>query len=65
MEVEKMPKLSEKKIAANARYSRKTYTQYLIKLRKVEDAEIIAAIEAKKASGIMPTEYFRQLFRNK
>lgn len=60
-----MPKISESRRAANARYDRKTYTQYLIKLRKVEDAEIIAAFEAKKAEGIMPTEFFRQLFRSK
>ena len=43
------------------RYNKKTYAQYNIKLRKVEDAETIAKIESLKAQGYGTTEAIKKL----
>ena len=48
---------------AKKRYNDKAYNSYLVRLRKVEDADLIARIEALKASGVPTTEAFRQLIR--
>ena len=48
---------------AYRRYAIKTYNKYLINLRKVEDADIIARVEERKAAGQSPTEYFKRLAR--
>ena len=45
------------------RYNDKTYTQYAIKLRKVEDADIIALIEAEKAKGFTTSGAIKNLIR--
>ena len=47
--------------AATRRYNAKTYKNYMLKLRKVEDAELIARIEALKASGLQTTEAIKKL----
>ncbi|MCM1334278.1 MAG: hypothetical protein NC237_04420 [Eubacterium sp.] len=49
--------------AVKARYNAKTYARYMMTLRRVEDREIIAAIEAAKAEGIAPTEFFRAIYK--
>lgn len=43
------------------RYNQKTYTQYTIKLRKVDDAEVIELIEAEKQKGFGTTEAIKNL----
>lgn len=43
------------------RYNKKTYAQYNIKLRKVEDAETITKIESLKAQGYGTTEAIKKL----
>ena len=48
---------------AKKRYNDKAYNSYLIRLRKVEDAELSARVEELKASGVPATEAFRQLIR--
>lgn len=45
------------------RYTDKTYNQYMLKLRKVEDAELIAKIEALKASGLSATGAIKKLIQ--
>ena len=45
------------------RYADKTYNQYMLKLRKVEDAELIAKIEALKASGLSATGAIKKLIQ--
>ena len=50
--------------AATRRYNRKTYKNYMLKLRKVEDAELIAKIEAVKASGLQTTEAIKKLIND-
>lgn len=45
------------------RYNDKTYTQYSIKLRNVEDADIISLIEAEKTKGFQTTEAIKNLIR--
>ena len=49
---------------AKRRYETKTYSQYMLKLRKVEDAELIAKIEALKASGLSATGAIKRLIRD-
>lgn len=50
--------------AATRRYNAKTYKNYMLKLRKVEDAELIAKIEAVKASGLQTTEAIKKLIND-
>ena len=45
--------------------SKKTYQQYALKLRKVEDADIIAMIDAERAKGYQTSEAIKNLIRNK
>ena len=47
------------------RYQKKTYQQYALKLRKVEDADIIAMIDAVRAKGYQTSEAIKNLIRNK
>lgn len=49
---------------AKRRYETKTYSQYMLKLRKVEDAELIAKIEALKASGLSATGAIKRLIQD-
>ena len=49
---------------AKRRYETKTYAQYMLKLRKVEDAELIAKIEALKASGLSATGAIKKLIQD-
>lgn len=46
---------------AKYRYNSKTYQQYGIKLRKVEDAATIEKIEAEKAKGYTTSEAIKRL----
>lgn len=46
---------------AQRRYELKTYNVYTVKLRKVEDAELIARVEALRASGLSATAAFKKL----
>ena len=45
------------------RYNKKTYKNYNVNLRIVEDSEIIKLIEDEKAKGISTTEAFRNLLK--
>ena len=47
------------------RYQKKTDQQYALKLRKVEDADIIAMIDAERAKGYPTSEAIKTLIRNK
>ena len=47
--------------AVKTRYNKKTYQQYSVKLRKVEDASIIELIEAEKAKGHSTSEAIKNL----
>lgn len=49
---------------AQRRYELKTYNVYTVKLRKVEDAELIAKIEALKASGLSATGAIKRLIQD-
>ncbi len=51
--------------AVKSRWNAKTYQQYGIKLRKVEDAALIAMIEAEKAKGYGTTEAIKNLIGRK
>ena len=47
--------------AVKARYNKKTYQQYALTLRKVEDAATIEKIEAEKAKGFSTSEAIKNL----
>ena len=47
------------------RYAKKTYKQYLLTLRKVEDKELIDKIEELKEQGIKTSEAIKLLMQNK
>lgn len=47
------------------RYNDKTYQQYALKLRKVEDADIIAMVDAERAKGYQTSEAIKNLIRSK
>lgn len=51
------------KLEANARYDSKTYKKILLKLRVVEDADLIEDLErAKREQGLKNREWVRDLF---
>lgn len=50
--------------AATRRFDAKTYKNYMLKLRKVEDAALIAKIEAVKATGLQTTEAIKKLIQD-
>lgn len=54
--------VSQAKRDANARYDDKTYIQVNARLRKDEDADIIASIEEAKKNGQTLREWLRELF---
>lgn len=54
--------VSQAKRDANARYDEKTYIQVNARLRKDEDADIIASIEEAKKNGQTLREWLRDLF---
>ena len=45
------------------RYNDKTYKSYSLNLRKLEDADLIARIEAEKAKGFGTTEAIKRLLK--
>ena len=47
------------------RYNKKTYQQYMLSLRKVDDADIIEMIEAEKAKGFGTSEAIKNLITKK
>jgi hypothetical protein len=57
--------VSQAKRDANARYDDKTYIQVNARLRKDEDADIIASIEEAKKNGQTLREWLRDLFDSK
>lgn len=64
MSSEGKPKRKTKTKTSNevkARYNSKTYQQYGLKLRKVEDAATIEKIEAEKAKGYTTSEAIKRL----
>lgn len=47
--------------AAKKRYADKNYNRYVLQLRKVEDADLIARLEALKATGLSATGAIKKL----
>ena len=54
--------ISQAKREANARYDEKTYTQVNARLRKEEDADLIASYKAARANDLHGREWIRGLF---
>ena len=54
--------VSESKRAANDRYDSKTYVQFNVRLRIVDDADIIKSISEAHGAGINNREWLRELF---
>lgn len=49
--------------AVTQRYHAKTYDRMVVSLRKVDDADVIAAIAARKASGMQTSDAVKSLIR--
>ena len=45
------------------RYHAKTYDRMVVSLRKIDDADVIAAIAARKASGMQTSDAVKSLIR--
>lgn len=45
------------------RYNKKTYVQYNIKLRRIEDADIIRLIEQEKSQGLGTSDAIKNLIK--
>ena len=52
---------NEARKAANSRYAKKTYKKLTIKVRLVEDADLIASYEEAQKNGITGREWLRTL----
>lgn len=61
----KQPKKPHVSKEVKDRYEKKTYQTYLIKLRKVEDADCIDYIELQKNEGKSPSDTVKRLIRKK
>lgn len=48
---------------ANTEYNKRTYEQYNLKLRKIEDAETIKLIEEEKSKGFTTSEAIKNLIK--
>lgn len=55
-------KYTEARARATKKYNDKTYHTYLLRLRNVEDAEIISAIEQAKKDGIPIRQWLSSVF---
>lgn len=49
--------------AVKQRYNAKTYERVSVLLRKIDDADVIAAIAARKASGMQTSDAVKSLIR--
>lgn len=58
-----MHKIRPSDIAAKKRYDAKTYDRRIVSLRKQDDADIIAALDALIADGQTTTQAFRTILR--
>lgn len=58
-----MPKSTEARIAANARYNQKNVKQFKIGLNKSTDADIIAKLEQLKIEKKSQADYVKKLIR--
>ena len=58
-----MKKTSDARIAANSRYNAKTYDRFIVSLRKVDDIDILNALNELFEQGYTTTEAFKLLIR--
>ena len=58
-----MKKTSDAQLEATAKYRKKTYSQYSVAFRKIDDADIIAALEELFNLGFSTSEAFKFLIR--
>lgn len=62
-DIEKPKRKTHTSAAATQRYHAKTYERMVVSLRKVDDADVIAAIAARKASGLQTSDAVKSLIR--
>lgn len=58
-----MRKTSDAQLEATAKYHKKTYERYNVSIRKVDDADIIAALNELFSLGFSTSEAFKILIR--
>lgn len=61
---EKPKRKTHTSTAVKQRYNAKTYERVALSLRKVEDADVIAAIAARKAAGMQTSDAVKSLIRD-
>ena len=61
---EKLKRKTHTSNEVNQRYKKKTYDRILVSFRKVDDADILAAISAKKAEGMQTSDAVKALIRD-
>lgn len=60
---EKPKRKTHTSTAVTQRYHAKTYDRMVVSLRKIDDADVIAAIAARKASGMQTSDAVKSLIR--
>lgn len=56
-------KTSNAQLEASAKYNAKTYTRYYVSLRKIDDADILSALDELFSIGFSTSEAFKLLIR--
>lgn len=58
-----MKKTSDAQLEASKKYKKRVYTRYTLSLRKIEDADILSALDELFEQGYTTTEAFKILIR--
>lgn len=58
-----MKKTSVAQLEATAKYKKKVYQRFILSLRKIEDADILSALDELFEQGYTTTEAFKILIR--
>lgn len=58
-----MKKTSDAQLEATAKYKKKVYQRFILSLRKIEDADILSALNELFEQGYTTTEAFKILIR--
>ena len=58
-----MKKTSDAQLEASEKYKKRVYARYTLSLRKIEDADILSALDELFEQGYTTTEAFKTLIR--
>ena len=63
LNLEKPKRKTHTSTAVTQRYIDKTYDRLTVSLRRIDDADVIAAIAARKAAGLQTSDAVKSLIR--